>query len=626
MAFKQQEETDALRAQQEEQAEMQNKLKNELLQQYGEAKSGIAKIRDDSNFTWDEREALLLGDMSDRAVSKTKSNVNTQELVNIVFDGAARIMAQFPTGKIFPTSKSNIGSTAMVNLVFNHYIIPHANAQFPLLTKFRLWDVYSKVYGSMPALVDYTISPGYIGPDIRLINPRHMFPQAGVSNIDDADYVFIDNWVSVAWLKQRDREVWSENGLNKVITDAMEGGPGPNEDQSEFRSYIQKKYDTHNSDVGKYAKIKLTTRYERDRWITFVSDTGVVLRDIANPQKNDMLPVVMKECYPLLDRFYGLAEFERGKTLQYAMNSLANLYLDGVKYSIFPPTVFTKGGVVKDSIKFTPNAKWQEIIPNSIRQMNTNPQGINTFTETYSFMKASMLNMAATTDTSVSKGTDPGMGKTPKALELQGAREGARDSWDRFMMEQSISDVYNRFISLISSYGSPDGVKAPIDISLFGKEVTEFQSQYPNENILEMFDGTGHATASPESLEGNYRYVVDAGSTVKRDEEAEHEAVRDLIMLAVRVPGGLEQIAETGSINFGDKQFDFGEAMKRFVITAGVMDSDKIIRDSMPQEQATQSPVNSGVQDGTPGAVGNPISDPRVGNVAAGGVAGNSIV
>ncbi len=545
--------------------------------QYKEAREAITKIRDDEFFSWDEREALLLGRLEDQGSDNTKSKVNTQELTNIVFDGASRVMAQFPTGKIVPTSTDNDGSAAMMNLVFQKYVIPNANSQFNFLTKLRLWDVYSRVYGSMPALVDYVVSDEYTGPDMWLLNPRRFFPQAGVYNMQEMQYCFVDNEVDIKWLEERSPEVWDKNAIDKLVKLAKEGGH--KEDRSEDKTYSQEEYESKNRDIGKYAKVKITTRYEKNKWTTFAPDFGnIVIREIDNPHGNGKLPVVMKECYPLIDRLYGLAEFERGKTLQYASNSLVNLYLDGVKFSIFPPTISTKNGVVKDSMAFKPAAHWQEIVPNSIRQLQLSPQGINTFTQTMSYLKSSILNMAATTDTSVSKETDPGYGKTPEALKQQSAREGARDSWDRYMMEQAIQDVFDRFIDMLSRKQ-----EKPIPIMLFGKEIEEFQAQYPDEQ-LEILNGS--ITIKPEQLQGRFKYQMDAGTSLKKDESIENEALRDLIMLAVRVPGGLEQIAQTGKINFGDKQFDFGEAMKRFVTTSGIGDADKIIRDAMPQERA----------------------------------------
>ena len=51
-----------------------------------------------------------------------------------------------------------------------------------------------------------------------------------------------------------------------------------------------------------------------------------------------------KYTYPELNAYK--KGFERGKSLQFALNSLWNLYLDGVKMSIFPPIQMVADDVV----------------------------------------------------------------------------------------------------------------------------------------------------------------------------------------------------------------------------------------------------------------------------------------
>ena len=70
-----------------------------------------------------------------------------------------------------------------------------------------------------------------------------------------------------------------------------------------------------------------------------------------NPQNNHLLPIVMKHCFPLMDRLYALAEVERGYTLQYAANSLLNMYLDGILNSINPIYLVKTKGPVHSTIE-----------------------------------------------------------------------------------------------------------------------------------------------------------------------------------------------------------------------------------------------------------------------------------
>src|SRR5690606_13722179 len=132
------------------------------------------------------------------------------------------------------------------------------------------------------------------------------------------------------------------------------------------------------------------------------------------------LPVIAKYSIPLLDDFMGMGDFERGKTMQYATNSLWNLYMDSVKVSLFPPTLINKDAIADaSSIKFGPAARW--LMKNAGWTANTlqiSPQGTSTFNNVYQVVTTSLLNMMGTSDTAVTQKVDPGFGKTPQALKM----------------------------------------------------------------------------------------------------------------------------------------------------------------------------------------------------------------
>lgn len=549
-------------------------LLSELKKQFDSAEKALAQIRDYSAFPWKEREALFLGQNLDKISKSTKSQVNTQDLQNLVIDGACRVMAQFPTGKIQALDKNDRGKNVLMNLLLDKYIIEKANAQWDMMTKFRVWDMYSRIYGAMPALVNYRVDDDYIGPDLYILHPRHMRAQGGKTTIENCDYVFVDTWVSLSWIKKRDKTVW--RNIDELAKQAKEGGQSKAEQKTEDLTY-QEQLDIagFGSETGNYAQILLRTRYEKKRWVTYVPKYELILRDIPNPQKNDEIPIVMKQCFPLMDRLYGLAEFERGKTLQYAINSLVNLYLDGVKMSIFPPVILNQNGIVPSSIRYQPGAKWLEKEKDSIRFPQLSPGGMNTFQGTYQFMKAALLNMGASSDTTVSKGTDPGFGKTPQALEMQESREGARDNWDRFMMEKAIEKVYNKFINLLTT-----NQEKPIKLHVFKNEIEKLQGLYPGENILSVFESGdfGEVNINPELIAGEdpenpvkYRFYIDHGTTMKKDDGKENQTMQQLMALVLKNPQIIQALEMKG------ETIDLGEMFKRYLITSGTQDWDKII-------------------------------------------------
>ena len=599
-----------------------SKLLAELINHYDESDKYLEPLRN-GDFSWDEREEMLVGILNDAGSARAKSKVNTGDLVNIVLDGASRVMAQFPTGTIQAISEDDKGKNILMNIVHEKYIIPNADSQYDFLTKLRIWDIYSRVFGSMPALVDYRIDDDYIGPDMWIIHPRSFFPQAGCTNVNQMEFAQVSTWVSVGFLEKQNKKVWKN--IDKLIKKVKEGAKTKQQQDSKRLPINERLNGDLQPEEGEFAQCELLTEYRRDRWITYSKEFGFIVRDIPNPQKNNELPIVMKHCFPLLDRLYGLAEFERGHTLQKAANSLVNLYLDGVQMSIFPPLIIDQNGVVASSIEYKAKAKWLITKQGAINQLNLSPQGMNTFNSTYSFIKSQMLNLSATTDTSVSSETDPGQGKTPEALKRQGAREGARDNWDRFMMEQALEQVNQKFIDLLTTKQ-----EKPIEINLFRSDIEKLQKAYPGEDLSTVFGGaikifnsqqagkitvgaenwreqlaqnpmdaldqSEEAAPEPESKIVKFKYIIDAGSTMKSDDEAEHTALTEIMALVLKFPNAVGQIEQTGKVTIGDKVFDFGEAIKRYVITSGIQDSEKIVSDSsdmspegMQQQQNTQT-------------------------------------
>lgn len=592
----------------------------ELINHYNESDKYLEPFRD-ADFSWDDREEMLVGVLTDAGSQKTKSKVNTQDLTNLILDGASRVMAQFPTGTIQAiNTKQDKGKNILMNLVHEKYIIPNADSQYDFLTKLRIWDIYSRVFGSMPALVDYRIDDDYIGPDMWIIHPRSFFPQAGCTNISEMQFCQVSTWVDINFLKNQNKLVWKN--LDKLIKKTKEAGSSKQQQDSKYQPVNTRLNGDLQPETGSFAQCELLTEYRRDRWITYSKEHNLIVRDIKNPQNNNELPIVMKHCFPLLDRLYGLAEFERGYTLQYAANSLVNLYMDGVQMSIFPPLIIDQNGVVASSIEYKAKAKWLITKQNAISQLQLTPQGMNTFNSTYSFIKSQMLNLGATTDTSVSKDVDPGKGKTPEALKQQNAREGARDNWDRFMMEQALEKVNQKFIDLLTTKQ-----EKPIDITLFKDDIDKIKESYPDEDLSTIFGGglqefeskqagkiivgannwketvideAGQPILNEKGEEDintiKFKYFIDPGSTMKNDDSEEHIALTDIIGLVLKFPNALPQIEQSGKFTMGDKVFDFGEAMKRYVITSGIQDGEKIISDNKDNPEAQQQEQNAQAQ------------------------------
>lgn len=521
---------------------------------------------------FEEKENMILGTPKDSiSQNETVSTVQDPTLLSAVIKQNNSVMAQMPTGKVTALSLKNRGKSLFMDLILHEHVLPHAKTQYDPYVKLWLLSFYRKVYGSFGVMVDYNVGKKYVGPDFTLIPARSIIPQAGRTTIEGSDHVFVRSKVTRGWLESRNKDIW------KNIDKVLEVPHGL--DDSAQKTANEQNYQR----TGNKNEFELITKYEGDRWATFSKDAQVVLRDFGNPQKNDEIPVVMCHAYPLMDRFFGLGEFERGKTLHYALSSLINLYLDGVKMSIFPPLKVDPTSVADwNSFNLGPGSVWLMNAGqlNGIEQMQFSPQGLNTFQSTYSFLKGAVLTLTNTTDTSVSEGTDPGFGKTPQALKMQAMTEGMKTQFDRRMLEIATEDIFDKMIDLIAKRQ-----EEPIELYLHEEDLKKVEEVAPD--VVEMFEtgNMGRVVVKPQDIANcEYRYEIDAGSTVKKDEIIENQTLSELISLISKIPGSMEQVMQMGGFKIGNSFVDFGELMKRWVISSGIQDWDKIIQEQDPNQ------------------------------------------
>lgn len=580
---------------------------DKLSGEYDSDYEAIKSIHDE----FEEKENMIMGTPKD-SISQNESSSSVQDptLLSAVIKQNNSVMAQMPSGKVTALSVKNKGKSLFMDLIFHEHVLPHAKSQYDPYTKLWMLSFYRKIYGSFGVMVDYNVSKKYVGPDFTLIPARSIIPQQGRPTIESSDHVYVRSKVTKGWLESRNKDVW------KNIDKVLEKPHG--QDDSSLQTANEQNYQRSPSKD----EYELITKYEADRWVTFSKDAQVVVRDFANPQKNDEIPVVMCHAYPLMDRFFGLGEFERGKTLHYAMSSLINLYLDGVKMSIFPPLKVDPTSVADwNSFQLGPGSIW---LMNSgqlqgIEQMQMSPQGLQTFQSTYSFLKAAVLTLTNTTDTSVNEGTDPGFGKTPQALKMQAMTEGMKTQFDRRMLEIATEDIFDKMIDLIAKRQ-----EEPIELYLHDEDLKRVEAVAPD--VVEMFEtgNMGRLVVKPQDIANcEYRYEIDAGSTVKKDEIIENQTLSELIGLITKIPGSMEQVMQFGGFKVGNSFIDFGELLKRWIISSGIQDWDKIVQEGDEEgganfEQANLAQIFQGIQPmQTPEA--QAVLDELMGGVQGGG-------
>lgn len=558
-------------------------IKDQIISRYDNADRYLATKRE----MWDEYENVFHNKVRDQISGTTKSQTFDPKLSTYVLERSYRVMAQMMAGKVKAISKNDEGASKLMNLILEKYILPNANAGWDFLTKCRMIDTYSNIYGNFFAMVDNCVKDnGYRGPDMWLIPIRDVFPQVGAVSIDDSDYIIIRTWKPISFfetLKKQD----SFKNISKVVTKLKDiSGDKESRDTDQKTQREQDHFDNVDSTKGK-GYYEVLSMYEKDRWVDYVKDADEIIRDTKNSNDDGELPVVNKFSIPLHDDIIGMGDFERGLPMQYTLNSAWNLYLDAVKISIFPPVLLNKDNIASmSSIKFGPAAKWlvRNQVNNVAKTLDLSPQGITTFNNVYQLANASIQHQFGTSDTTISSTQDITQGKTPQALEMQASRQNSRDVTDRFYMEQFLTKVVKKFINITSKNSSKS-----IQVRMFGDEIDDLINRYPK--MKDMFDEkTGKITIN-KSKYGSilYDYEIIPGSTYKVDEIEQNKNLTMLFSLlsqnmtmgqpdpmtgqATATSPIIEALKEEG------KSINFSELITRLFANSGLQDFDKIITD-----------------------------------------------
>jgi hypothetical protein len=532
--------------------------------------------------SWEDKEKSIIGMPVDSYTSnKSGSKINDMSMHTAIIKRTNATIGQLPTGKVQAITKADAGKNIAMDLILRKYVIPNAKTQHDMFTKAWMWEFYSLFFGTYDVLVDYVVTDKYVGPDWYLIPKRRGIPQKNRISIDDCDRYSVISNVSRKWLLSRDTKTW------KNIDKLLEQTKGPKED-SELQSYNESKNNNSTIGTGKdeVDDIEIITTYEGDRWFTFSRDTKLTLRDIDNKGIQGELPIVSKHCFPLIDRYHGLGEYERLNPLQNSINSLIALYLQGIKMSLHPPLKLYLPDLVASTIADEPGAKWvlKNMNVNAITEHTRSPQGINSFQATYSFLKGALLNAAGTTDTTSGEDFAAGMGKSPQALKMQAAFDQARSNFDQKMMDESMGKVFDKMVNLIATKQ-----EKPIKMNLFKKELESIQKYNPD--LTEMFESGnyGEVTIKPEFLKDKdktvkYKFFIDPSSTVKKDQAIENQTLDTILATVAKFPGAMEQAMAKGFVIMGNKKIDIAQTIKKFVSTSGIQDPEEIVSELQPEE------------------------------------------
>jgi alkylhydroperoxidase/carboxymuconolactone decarboxylase family protein YurZ len=140
------------------------------------------------------------------------------------------------------------------------------------------------------------------------------------------------------------------------------------------------------------------------------------------------------------------------------------------------------------------------------------------------------------------------------------------------MMEKAIEKTYNLFVDLIANRQ-----EKPIDLYLFKDEINQIKELYPDVTQLFESEAFGKVSVRKGMLNSKYRFFIDSGTTMKKDEMAENESLQNILLMISKIPQLMPFVNP-------------GELFKRILITSGASDWDKIINEAAIEQEGQVVP------------------------------------
>lgn len=526
---------------------------------------------------YDAYEAMDMGKTFDPVSRKTGNGLTDNMTSTIYLERAARVAGQLPEGETKAFGMKDYGKAQMYDLLRTKWINPNANAQFPFLTKMFIWQYGSSQYGVMPMHYDINVneSTGVVSPDCWLWNPRNFIPQAGFTSISDMDHVHGITSKSVRYfediLEDDEDDTWDKEAIKSVLEQLRNTRESADTKRQSLNYREKMKQDAR--------KIPLVTRYEagkKGRWISFLPTMGCrVLRDIPNPHKNGRIPFVLKRCIPRLDDYYGVGDFARSMPMQFANDGLDNFYFQGIKVNLFPAMMINMQTAIRHTISQEPGAIMEFNGSPDAKRFEGSNAGLSTYQAAKGMAKGAIQSIAGTTDTrsNADDSSDPAFGKTPEALKQIKEREGTRDNFDRGLLEEAMSELYEGMYSIIPTIAS----EIPVD--MLDKDIEQIMQSGATDlaDIFSSWKEKGdmdfrfsesknqmRLKIKPEAFKGiRAKFDVKMNSTAKQTREQQLESIQQFFDFIGKMPNALQEFREsTGKVVNWDYMFsEMGKLM-----------------------------------------------------------------
>jgi hypothetical protein len=303
----------------------------------------------------------------DSATYPHNARVFDPRIFRVIETITPRMVANEPTGSFYPAESGDVAVNEILNALMKYDW--RRAVMFPKLVNFvksmllfgtafgrTYWDYREKEKTQMiPKKVNgknvWTPNENkkiyvteYDGPNFEVLNIYDCYPDPNATSLDNMRWFIYRTFKTLDELKNendaRGAEYWKNlDKLETAIKDVQNKDNRNNKnigytpadiEYREHRRVMLSTQELHGEDKSNPEFVVLI-RYEKDRWVFFVPEYGVVIRDVENPYFHGQLPIVYGVDYPYPGELYGMGEIEPLDRIQRAINAVLNQRLDNVQ-------------------------------------------------------------------------------------------------------------------------------------------------------------------------------------------------------------------------------------------------------------------------------------------------------
>lgn len=317
-------------------------------------------------------------------------------------------------------------------------------------------DMDARMFGSSYGYVGWkyeTDKDGkaiFNGNELKVLDPNNSGLDPNCTHVRDAN-----------WFQMREYMLWTDleeeneypgepkyKGLGELM-DLIKKDIAQNQRETDYqpRNLTIRGLEDRVGYDKSFPVIEVVTEFRKDRWITFSPKYRVILRDIKNPYKHRMIPIVQLRYYGLLNDPWGESEVESVLSLFWSIQAILCGYLDTTNIHMRPPLKIIEAQVRMETITWGPEATWLVNSQDSIMEHQGTGEALKYFQTTYSALK-SALTQAMGEMSQGTGGLDPFTpDKTATEIKATVKQQNARDEANQSILSDMITDMMRMWIS-----------------------------------------------------------------------------------------------------------------------------------------------------------------------------------